>query len=782
MIRHRACVAAALAASLVLAACSGDDEAAPTSSAAASTSAAPAPDTTSAATEPTTPAEPGEAGFVFGFVRPAAGLLRELSTAQEAALQLAVDDINDAGGVNGAPATIVSVDEPLNGDVAAAVADVIDEGANLVLGPVGSTGAIAALRTLTDRGAIACSASATTPQLTQLDTAGVFFRTAMPDTFTLQAVADQIEADLAAAQLPEGTPYRVAIVARADDYGVNVGNGLASVLLARGIEATVTDYNPRRVVFRNEASRVASLNANSVVTVTYNEAPRLIAELVGAGVPSSSIIALDGAFNPGLGERTFPGAAADIDGLRVIGSTGSNAFLRRLVESDETDQVIFGAQMYDCAMIGALAASATGSSDPAVFGPEFTGVTADGRSCSTYADCLANLEAGDDIDYEGVSGGVRFDGRGDPAEVRVTTGVFAGGELTEAGFRDLNIDDIRQQEALAAAIFISRIQQFLTAIGYYSGPIDGQWSEELTIAVALLQSDLGVEVTGFWNAETDEAVRERFGEITTLLGDSIAGIQQLLTDLGLYSGPIDGTYNAETVAAIRALQRELGVPETGVIDAATLQAAFERGIVIGSGTTTTTTPATTVPPTTAPAPGTTVPPTVPPTTPPPPTVPPTTPPPPTVPPTTAPIDPPEPEEPTVLEMLRADARFSTLVSILEAAGFTGDTEVLGPITLFAPTNDAFAAIDPADLEALAADPEQLLAVLSYHAVEARLTLADLVGLGGTELGTVHGLPVLITVDGSTVVINGARTIAPDQSGRNGVVIPIDTVLSPITPL
>jgi branched-chain amino acid transport system substrate-binding protein len=777
MIRQRrAALAVVLTTSLVLAACSGDDDAAPTTSAGGTTTVAPSPETTDGSAGTTTPAEPGEAGFVFGYVRPAAGLLRELAVSQEAALGLAVEDINEAGGVNGAPATVLSVDEPLNGDVASAVNDLIDQGANLILGPVGSSGAIGALRTLTDRGAIACSASATSPQLTQLDTGEVFFRTAMPDTFTLQYVADQIEADVAAAQLPEGTPYRVSIVARADDYGINVGNGLASVLLARGIEATITDYNPRRVVFGNEARRVASQNANTVVTVTYNEAPRLIAELVGAGVSSNRIIALDGAFNPGLGERTFPGSAADIDGLRVIGSTGSNAFLKRLVET-ESDQVIYGAQMYDCAMIGALAASVAGSPDPAVYGPEFVGVTDEGRSCSTYADCIANLAAGDDIDYEGVSGGVRFDIFGDPAEVRVTTGVFVGGELTEASFRDLNIDDIRQQEALAAAIFISRIQQVLTALGYFTGPIDGQWSDELTIAVALLQTDLGLEVTGYWNAETDTAVRERYGEIAAVLGDSVIGIQQLLTELGLYTGPIDGNYNAETVAAVRALQAQLGVPQTGIIDAATLRAAFEAGIVIGEGSST---PTTTVPPTTAPgttAPGTTTPATTVPS-----AAPPTTPPPVTVPPTTAPIVPPEPDEPTVLELLRGDARFTTLVSILETAGFTGDTEVLGPLTLFAPTNEAFEALDPADLEALAADPEQLLAVLAYHAVEARLTLADLLGLNGTELGTVHGAPLTITVDGDTVVINGARTIGPELPGRNGVVIPIDSVLVPAVAL
>jgi hypothetical protein len=76
----------------------------------------------------------------------------------------------------------------------------------------------------------------------------------------------------------------------------------------------------------------------------------------------------------------------------------------------------------------------------------------------------------------------------------ITTASFAGGVLSEVASSDLDLDDIRQQEALAAAIFTTRLQQVLTALGYFSGPIDGQWSDELTAALSALQADLGVPV------------------------------------------------------------------------------------------------------------------------------------------------------------------------------------------------------------------------------------------------------------------------------------------------
>ncbi len=69
--------------------------------------------------------------------------------------------------------------------------------------------------------------------------------------------------------------YQVAIVARDDDYGIQAGNGLASALLARGINASVVSYPSRRVIFTEEAADVAASNPNAVVMVSYAESTRL---------------------------------------------------------------------------------------------------------------------------------------------------------------------------------------------------------------------------------------------------------------------------------------------------------------------------------------------------------------------------------------------------------------------------------------------------------------------------------------------------------------------------
>ena len=409
----------------------------------------------------------------------------------------------------------------------------------------------------------------------------------------------------------------------------------------------------------------------------------------------------------------------------------------------------------------------------AAFSPQITAVTDEGQSCSTVADCFSKIAAGDDIDYEGVSGGIRFDAQGDPREARITLAQFDGADPAVVRTDELNLDELAQQEAQAAAVFTTRVQQFLAALGYYTGPIDGQESEELTIAIALFQADLGVPVTGVWDAATDEAAHAKYGSLTSALGGSVIGIQQLLTDLGFYSGPIDGVYSQETVDAVKAFQEALGVPQTGVIDAATLVAAFQAGIVVGTPTTTVP-PTTTTPPTTAaPAPDTT-------SAPPPETTaapaPETTLAPPT---TLEPIAPPEPTEPTILEQLRADPRFSEFVKILETAGYTSDADVLGPITVFAPTNDALAAVDPATLDSLLNDPVLLEWVLAYHFVRGDVSLEALAGV--TEIQSALGETIAVSVDANGIVLlDGVATIPPRIEARNGGIIPIAGVLVPET--
>nr|MCU0261534.1 peptidoglycan-binding protein [Ilumatobacteraceae bacterium] len=583
-------VALLLAGALVLAACSDDDDEPDATDAPAETEATEAPsDTQAISTEPPPPA--GEP-FVFGFMQPAPGLLRDLSTAQLTSIQFAVDDINAAGGVNGGEASLLVAEEPPGGDPSDAVRELVEGGANVILGPVGSTAALGILPALAETGTVACSASATLATLDQADTENRLFRTAISDAYTVGVLAQQIQT-LRETEVGADAPYKVTIVARNDDYGVGVGNGLALTLTTAGITTEVISYNPRRVIFGSEAAQAAASGANLVLMVSYAESARLLTSLLEAGVDPATIGGIEGAFDPRLAEAASPSDPSAADGVRVFGVTGDRAFIDRLVAAPDTTEILYGAQAYDCAIVTALAATVAGSGAADTYSAEMIGVTRDGRGCSTYADCIASVEAGDDIDYIGVTGGIAFDEFGSATQARFTVAQFTGGALEEVSSEEFDLADLQRLEFLQTAIFNTRLQQFLTVTGFYSGPINGLPSEEFTNAIIAFQVSVGVEPTGVWDEATDAAAREKYGALYALVGDSIAGLQQLLTDLGYYTGPIDGTYNAEFVAAIKALQADLGVPQTGIFDAATLQAIFNAGLATGTPPSTTAPPETT---------------------------------------------------------------------------------------------------------------------------------------------------------------------------------------------
>ncbi len=110
------------------------------------------------------------------------------------------------------------------------------------------------------------------------------------------------------------------------------------------------------------------------------------------------------------------------------------------------------------------------------------------------------------------------------------------------------------------------------------------------------------------------------------------------------------------------------------------------------------------------------------------------------------------------------------------ADLTGVLEGDGPFTVFAPTDDAFAALPEADLAALLADPASLADVLLYHVIADEVTSAEVVGL--TSATMANGDDVAISVAGSTVFVNDASVVAVDIAARNGVIHVLDKVILP----
>ncbi len=137
---------------------------------------------------------------------------------------------------------------------------------------------------------------------------------------------------------------------------------------------------------------------------------------------------------------------------------------------------------------------------------------------------------------------------------------------------------------------------------------------------------------------------------------------------------------------------------------------------------------------------------------------------------------------TIVEIAAGNPDFSTLVTAVQAAGLAETLSGEGPYTVFAPTNEAFAAIPAETLQSLLepANQETLTQILTYHVVAGEVMAAD---VAPGEVETVEGTPFTIEVEGSDVfIVDGqggrAQVVTTDIVASNGVIHVIDAVLIP----
>lgn len=137
-------------------------------------------------------------------------------------------------------------------------------------------------------------------------------------------------------------------------------------------------------------------------------------------------------------------------------------------------------------------------------------------------------------------------------------------------------------------------------------------------------------------------------------------------------------------------------------------------------------------------------------------------------------------QPSIVSIATGDENFSTLVTALQTAELVDALSGEGPFTVFAPTNDAFSAIDADTLNSLL-QPEnrdQLTAILTYHVVPGEY-FAEGTAAGTYDLTTLQGDTVNVVVgEDGTVTVDGATVIAADVDASNGVVHVIDSVIMP----
>ena len=135
--------------------------------------------------------------------------------------------------------------------------------------------------------------------------------------------------------------------------------------------------------------------------------------------------------------------------------------------------------------------------------------------------------------------------------------------------------------------------------------------------------------------------------------------------------------------------------------------------------------------------------------------------------------------PSIMEIVEASENHTTLEAAINAAGLNETLDTGGPFTLFAPTNEAFTALEeaqPGIIDALLADTETLTSILLYHVANGTTMAEDL--NDGDLIPTLNNASLTVSIDGMTYMINMATVTTPNLEASNGVVHVIDMVLVP----
>jgi len=133
---------------------------------------------------------------------------------------------------------------------------------------------------------------------------------------------------------------------------------------------------------------------------------------------------------------------------------------------------------------------------------------------------------------------------------------------------------------------------------------------------------------------------------------------------------------------------------------------------------------------------------------------------------------------TIVDVAAGNPQFSTLVSLVKKAGLVGALSGKSKLTVFAPTNAAFAKLPKATLKKVAGDKKLLTSILTYHVVKGAVPASKVVKLNGKSVKTLNGQSVKVTVRGGSVYVNKSKVIKTDVKASNGIIHVIDTVLIP----
>ena len=402
------------AVTLALAGCSSDSDDSTSSSAEGGGSAtATTVDTDCEPEQATAGATPATGPLKIGTLLPETGSLAFLGPPEVAAVRLAVDEVNAAGGVLNQPVELIPGDSgDTTTDTANATVDrELAAGTQVIVGAASSSVSLKVIDKIASAGVVMFSPANTSDQFVCYADGGMYFRTAPTDTLQAQALAQLIAEDGA---------QRVSILALNDPYGTGLADNTVTNLVDAGISEDQIQkiiYDPNAQSFNAEDDQVVNFGPDAVAIIGFEESAKIITRMHEVGIGPSdgmAVFGVDGNMGNALGDNVPDGLLAGMAGTTPLTDTGE-AFQQRLLAIDPAlIDFNYAGESYDAVIISALAAEVAGSTAGVDIAANINAVTKDGEKCTTFQQCKDLIAAGEDIDYDGATGELSFVDAGEP--------------------------------------------------------------------------------------------------------------------------------------------------------------------------------------------------------------------------------------------------------------------------------------------------------------------------------------------------------------------------------
>ena len=355
----------------------------------------------------------GDGVLKLGGVLPLTGALAFLSPPEIAGAELAVADINAAGGVLGKPVEW-SVEDSSDGDhpeiAPASATKLLSEGVDAIVGAAASGVTRLIIDQVTKNKTVQISMSNTAPDLTYWKDGGYYFRTAPSDLLQGAIIGNQIVAD---------GNENVAIIYQQTAYGEGLEAKAKAII--EGAGATVVSSLPfpeAETNFDTIVDQTIAAGADSVLVISYDEIKKIVPALQKKSFDGSKIYFVDGNL-ANFEDQSWKGYIEGAKGTLPGGDTDA-AFKQRASDlyktnhGEELKEFAYLAETYDAVILLALAAEQAGNDSGEAIAANMQSVSTGGDKVTDFAAGLEAIKAGKDIDYDGFSGPIEFDDNGDP--------------------------------------------------------------------------------------------------------------------------------------------------------------------------------------------------------------------------------------------------------------------------------------------------------------------------------------------------------------------------------